>query len=520
MRRSVLFLLMMVSAIVGYTQVSVKRTATLSTNGSRSIFLRQPDGKLLFFTATEGRFYSCRLFANGENDDAYNGVRSSKQLFEDYYNCTTRAVTIDKWNRILFCGAASIDSIGAPHATLSRYGRNGDPDNDFLSRVQQIKVGDSSYAAGISVLSDEKILVAGSCFSEGRWSIFLSRLQYNGDRETSFGAGGYIIDNSIPGNTKVSAVCRQTDGKLLLAAVNETGEVRTISLTRYYADGSKDTMFGIGGNAAMPAGKVELTDVSHMGLQSDGKIVVGGTCRSPEGRRAIFLASFTQWGVPDTSFANGAAVRTAAPYHENTLHDMLVLPGDKIVVSGAGRNANEGVNSREILLRFSKDGAADPQYGYGTPTGFGMHFFANGYVPVAHNIALAASEWKIYRLSELNELSGKETLLTLTTFLLDTSLGVIDVPNRKVQHHIYPVPIRNTVRFSFDLVDDQKVSARLLDRAGRSVAAFVDGKLMEEGENNLEVKIPFTSPAGVYTLEISTEQGYRQTIELTKAGEK
>lgn len=520
MKKYVMFLSLMIVAIAGNSQVSVKRSAAMRPNGGRSIFVRQPDGKLLFFTATEGRFFSGRLFANGENDDAYNGARSSKQLFEDHYNCATRAVTIDKWNRILFGGAASIDSTGVPHATLSRYGRNGDPDSDFLSRVQQIKVGDSSYAAGIAVLQDEKILVAGSCFSEGRWSPFLSRLQYNGDRETNFGTGGVIVDNSIPGNAKVSAVCQQTDGKILLAAVNEAGGVRTISVTRYYADGTKDTMFGIGGNAAMPADKLELTDVSHLGLQSDGKIIVGGMCRSQEGRKAIFLASFTPWGVPDTSFANGTAVRTAAPYHENALHDMLVLPGDKIVVSGAGRNANEGVNSREILLRFGKEGTADPQYGYGTPTGFGMHFFANGYVPVAHNITLAASEWKIYRLSELNELSGKETLLTLTTFLLDTSLGVIDVPNRKVQHHIYPVPIRNAIRFSFDLVDDQKVSARLLDKAGKPVVVFADGKLLEEGENSLEIKIPPTSPAGVYTLEISTEQGYKQTIELTKAGER
>ncbi|MBE2287935.1 MAG: hypothetical protein IAE95_00175, partial [Chitinophagaceae bacterium] len=490
MKKYVMFLSFLLVAIAGNSQVSVKRSTTIRPNGSRSIFVRQPDGKLLYFTATEGRFFSGRLFANGENDDAYNGARSSRQLFEDYYNCSTRAVTIDKWNRVLFCGAASIDSIGAPHATLSRYGRNGDPDNDFLARVQQIKVGDSSYAAGIAVLPDEKILVAGSCFSEGRWTMFLSRLQYNGDKETSFGSGGVITDNSIPGNTKVSAVCLQADGKLLIAAANENGGVRTISLTRYYADGTRDTLFGIGGSATMPADKMDLTDVSHMGLQSDGRVIVGGTCRSPEGRKSIYLASFTSWGVPDTAFGRGTAVATIAPYHENSMHDMLILPGGKIMVSGAGRNAGEGENSREVLLRFSKDGNVDPQYGYGTPTGFGMHFFANGYVPVAHNIALAASEWKIYRLSELNELSGKETLLTLTTFLLDTSLGVIDVPNRKVQYHIYPVPIRNAVRFSFDLVDDQKVSARLLDKAGKPVVSFAEGKVMEEGENSLEVKIP------------------------------
>ncbi len=520
MKKYVMFLSLLLVAIAGNSQVSLKRSSAIRPNGSRSIFVRQPDGKLLFFTATEGRFFSGRLFANGENDDAYNGARSSRQLFEYYYNCSTRAVTIDKWNRILFCGAASIDSTGAPHATLSRYGRNGDPDNDFLARVQQIKVGDSSYAAGIAVLPDEKILVAGSSFIEGRWSLFLSRLQYNGEKETSFGNGGVIIDNSFPGSTKVNALCLQHDGKLLLAAVNENGGIRTVTVARYYADGTKDTVFGIGGNATMPSDKLQLSDVSHLGLQSDGRIIAGGICRSSEGRRAIFLASFTRWGVPDTAFGSGAAVKIIAPYNENSIHDMLVLPGDKIVISGAGRNANEGVNSREVLLRFSKDGTADPLYGYGSSTGFGMHFYANGYLPVAHNIALAASEWKIYRLSELNELSGKETLLTLTTFLLDTSLGVIDVPNRKVQHHVYPVPIRNAVRFSFDLVDDQKVSARLLDKAGKAVLSFTEGKVMEEGENSIEIRIPSGSPAGIYILEIATDQGYKQTIELTKVGEK
>ena len=519
MRRSFLFLLIMAMSIAGSSQVSLKRTATLPTNGSRSIFLRQPDGKLLFFTATEGRFYSCRLFANGENDDAYNGARSSKQLFDDYYNCSTRVVTIDKWNRILFGGGASIDSAGAPHATFSRYTRNGDPDVDFTPRVQQIKVGDSSYVGGIVLMPDEKVFIAGSGYLDGRWSLFLSRLQYNGEKEISFGNGGVIADNSFPGSTRCTGVLLQTDGKVLLTAVNENNGVTTVVLARYYSDGVKDTMFGVGGNAAFPADKLQPCDGAHVGLQSDGRVIVGGTYRSPEGKKSIYLARFTPWGLPDTSFAGGSAFQTTAPYGEHILNDMVILPGDKILLSGAGRKANERINSRELLLRFSKDGVPDPSYGYGTPTGFGMHFFANGFLPVSHNISLAASEWKIYRLSELNATSGKETLLTLTTFLLDTSLGVIDVPNRKVQRNVYPVPIGTKVTFAFDLVDDQKVSVRLLDKAGKSVLSFAESKAMEEGENNIEVRFPAGTPAGIYTLEIATDQGYKQLIELTKAGE-
>ena len=76
------------------------------------------------------------------------------------------------------------------------------------------------------------------------------------------------------------------------------------------------------------------------------------------------------------------------------------------------------------------------------------------------------------------------------------------------------------MRFSFDLVDDQKVSARLLDKAGKTVLSFTEGKVMEEGENSIEIRIPSGSPAGIYILEIATDQGYKQTIELTKVGEK
>jgi len=517
MKRSAVFLaLLFLSGIAG-AQVSLKHSAAEMSHHGKSIFLRQPDGKLIYFTATGGNFYSGRLFLNGDNDDAYNGVHTTKQKLHSLVYAKTRAVAIDKWNRILIAGSACMDTNSAHMATLVRLARNGDNDAEFQPGVLQLQVGDSSEFAGIHLLADERIMAIGSCYKDAAYHFFLARLQYNGEKDAAYGTGGAFIDNSTPGNNRVVNTAAQADGKIIVAGHHYTNEQSGVVVARYYPDGTKDTMFGIGGTLITDPGALGNLQPQKMALQSDGKIVVSGVCPGEDGGRDVFVMRLTQWGTIDSSFAKTGIVRQSITF-DDRLDDMVIMPDDRILLSGAGNARGEKRYTRDILLRYSPDGTRDEVYGYGPgdTKGLSATFSKKGYTALSHNIVFSEGEGKIYRLSEMISDDGIETLLMLNVYLSDTSLGVIDVPNRKTQSGTYPCAVRGRITFTYDLIDEQKVTIKLLDEGGKEVSTIVKDIEAIDGENTVTINFPPTAKPGYYSVVITTAQGYKQTIEVVK----
>src|SRR4051794_6800195 len=79
-----------------------------------------------------------------------------------------------------------------------------------------------------------------------------SRLMLNAaDLDPSFGSGGKaIIDTTGPSNDQASSVLRQSDGKLLVSALN----THRAFLVRYTSAGALDTTFGTGGSIQLNFG--------------------------------------------------------------------------------------------------------------------------------------------------------------------------------------------------------------------------------------------------------------------------
>jgi uncharacterized delta-60 repeat protein len=517
MKHLFVFLVLLYCANTAGAQVSVKHSRINATQLGKSLFIRQPDGKFIYFTSTGGNFYSGRLFANGDNDDAYAGARTSKKELADLISCKTQAIVIDKWNRIIVVGSSKPDSNSARAATMARFTRNGDPDADFVPGVVQLKVGDSSELNGAYLLPDEKIMGVGSCFSENAWHFFFCRFQYNGVVDTTYGNGGSIIDNSMPGNNKVVGTVVQPDGKVIVAGRSYVGDASDMVLARYAADGSKDIEFGIGGTAMLKGNSTGDLRPLKIAMQADGKTIVAGTCSDGTGGTDFFVARFSAWGLPDSSFSKTGFVKQSITY-EDRLDDLLLLPDGRLILSGAGNAKGEKNYTRDILLRYSIDGIRDEHYGYGLgdKNSNSSYFVKQGYRVLAHNVVLSEREWKIYKLSELASDNETETLLTLNTFLLDTALGVIDIPNRKQQSSIYPVPVAGAISFSFDLIDEAKITVKLTDQAGKEISTIMNNAPYTDGEHSLAVTLPATLKRGYYQLQITTADGYMQTIELVK----
>src|SRR5688500_16218968 len=129
------------------------------------------------------------------------------------------------------------------------------------------------------------------------------------DLDPTFGSHGRVLTDLAGSREAPAAVAVQSDGKILVAGValgSGYGNTDGI-LLRYTASGALDSAFGAGGIVRVALGRSErFTDLA---IQSDGKIVVGGT-RHENG---YVLARYTSGGALDPTFAGDGMVIGAGP---------------------------------------------------------------------------------------------------------------------------------------------------------------------------------------------------------------
>jgi uncharacterized delta-60 repeat protein len=157
----------------------------------------------------------------------------------------------------------------------------------------------NDQAAIVSVLPSGKILAVGdTAYSSFNDVLSLARYNANGTLDTSFGTGGRVLTDFMPGSfleqTTVTGLAIQPDGKFVVAATltgydANYNYVSQIALARYLPNGSLDTSFGNGGEVISEAflttdayGNVYCDGAHGVALMPNGDIVVSGSELLPD----------------------------------------------------------------------------------------------------------------------------------------------------------------------------------------------------------------------------------------------
>ncbi len=297
---------------------------------------------------------------------------------------------------------------------LAGYASNGANDDVALVRYNQNFTLDTSFGAGgivttpigaaqdrgeaMVIQPDGKIVVAGHKNSgAGNNDFAVVRYNADGGLDTSFNPGGVfggppnlagMVVTAISGSDdEIEAVALQTDGKIVVAGFRTTPGLDYV-VARYNTDGSLDTA---GFNA--PIGFLVSTngaanDVARaMGIQSDGKIVVGGWVRVATDD--FSLVRLNTDGTQDLVFGN---ITIDFPSNGRDRGNTLVIqPDDKIVLAGEVRNGFDDFGA----ARRNADGTADLGFGTGSlvTTSFtGNHDAAYGMV-LQSDLKLVLGGW-------------------------------------------------------------------------------------------------------------------------------
>ncbi len=305
----------------------------------------QPDGKIILgggFTKfnDESRPNVVRLNNNGSLDTSFN---IGNGFWGNFWRGCVYSIGTQPDGKIIVGGDFRSYN-GILKNCIIRLNSDGSIDTTF-----NIGTGfNSAYldcsVNTINIQPDGKILVGGFFNTyNGTSSNYIARLNINGSLDTTFKQGAGIIST-------IRTTSTQPDGKIIVG-----GDFS------YYNGAAKSGIVRLNSNGKLDADFNPKTGfdswVSATSIQSNGKIIVGGSFNTFNGVTSNYIARLNGDGSLDTNFNSGTGFNS-------TIYTTSIQPDGKIIVGGVFSSYN-GITINRIA-RLNNDGTLDPTFNIGT----------------------------------------------------------------------------------------------------------------------------------------------------------
>jgi uncharacterized delta-60 repeat protein len=313
----------------------------------------QTDGKIVVagscYIGSQYHFALSRYNTNGSLDNTFgnNGIVTT---IIGNQGSSAKAIKIQTDGKII---AAGYSRLGSQFIfSLTRYNFNGSLDITFGSNgIITTSIGTSSTAFAIDIQADGKILVAGQGKAGTEVIFALCRYNTNGSLDNTFGTGGIVI-TYIGTYGMACAMDIQADGKIVMAGISTNGGQPFFALTRHNSNGSIDNTFGSGGIVTTSIGAA--SDATAIAIQADGKIVVAG-----QAQQHFALSRYNTNGSLDNTFGIGGIVNEASGT-SSRFYDIDIQADGKILAAGYSDN---GLQYHLALSRYITNGSLDITFG-------------------------------------------------------------------------------------------------------------------------------------------------------------
>ncbi|MDQ3190457.1 MAG: hypothetical protein M3Q58_02590 [Bacteroidota bacterium] len=303
-------------------------------NSTKSVII-QIDGKLIVvggFSSFNGtsRNKIARLNTNGILDTSFDPGTG--------FNNVIWSAVLQSDGKII-AGGDFTSFNGSARNRIARLNTDGTLDTGFDPGT-----GFDSYVRPIVLQNDGKIIVGGGFLTfNGIPTNYIVRLHIDGTLDTTFNHGTGF-------NNIVEALAIQNDGKIIVGGLfTSFNGVLINSISRLNTDGSLDTTFNTGtANYNIPW---------SIDIQSDGKIIVGGSFDIFNGAGRNKIARLNVNGINDTSFNSGTGFNSI-------IQSIAIQNDDKIVVGGNFSSFNGTLINR--IARLNANGTLDTSFDPGT----------------------------------------------------------------------------------------------------------------------------------------------------------
>jgi uncharacterized delta-60 repeat protein len=257
---------------------------------------------------------------------------------------------------------------GSSQFCLVRYKADGSLDTSFNSpfgyTIYDLPTSPADYARALAIQTNGYILQGGYCTNGGTF-FCLTRYQTDGSTDFSFNSpNGYQIPNIIPTNHNyANTLVLQSDGKILQGGYcNNTGaaEPRRFCVMRYDSDGAIDSGFGSGGYVLYDIPVSNYDFANSLILQSDGKIIQGGTCYN-SGTDQFCIVRYNADGSIDSTFGTSGYVIFDLPDSSYDQASAIALQTNGKIIQ-AGTCTISGTE-QFCIVRYNVDGSIDSTFG-------------------------------------------------------------------------------------------------------------------------------------------------------------
>lgn len=289
----------------------------------------QSDGKIVVGGEAENKFALTRYTVSGSLDIGFGTQGKVLTVIDPASPGKISAVTgiaIQPDGKIIAAGYAEQSSL---NFAVVRYTTSGslDPSFDGDGRVTTDFADGSDQATAVKLQPDGKILVAGSADDEDLNTVFaVARYNAGGSLDTGFNGSGKVTTVTQCG---AEALGIQADGKIVV-----TGSSDDIYLARYTANGTPDETFGKAGLVVTNIGG-NSDNAYDLVIDSSGRILVTGSTVA-KGNEDIIVARYLTSGSPDASFDGADGVIIVSAGSNSDLANSILLQSDgKIVVGGS-----------------------------------------------------------------------------------------------------------------------------------------------------------------------------------------
>lgn len=426
-------------------------------NDQVRIMAIQPDGKILVggdYTTFNGATYGylVRLNENGLIDSTFNIGMSNGPVL---------SISIQTNGKIIVGGFFSSVN-GSVGNGIARLNTNGTPDTTFNSGT-----GFNNYVSATYVQPDGKIIVGGWFTSfDGKSINRIARLNTDGKLDTNF-----VIGSGFNGS--VDAISLQSNGKIITggAFLSFNGILRR-RIARLNFDGSLDTSFNP--NSGFN------DNVLSLSLQTDGKLIVGGSFNAFNGIMRSKIARLNIDGSIDTTFdsSNG---------FNNHVHSTAIQYDGKVIVGGKFTTYNGIATNR--IARLNIDGSFDSTF----TSGLGFNNTLKSIAIQSNNKIVVGGEYTSY-----NGIARNRIARIQDTSILVSVSEIENIEKKQPKIHIYPNP------------SNENITIKLPDKLKNSTIELYSsmGQLIQVVKpKNQIVQMQISGSPGIYLVHIRGQDG-------------
>jgi len=326
----------------------------------------QGDGKIVVvgssWNGSDTDFVLVRYNIDGSLDSTFSSDGKVVTDIQGYSDEAT-SVLIQNDGKIVV-GGWSLSFTAYYYFTLVRYNTNGTLDNTFDVDGKVITAFSSTSCDliySIDIQNDNKIVAAGVKYGKfgGTSEIALARYNANGSLDTTFGSSGVLTTSVGIYGTSAASIKIQSDGKIVVggtAAGAFLGKT-DVALVRYNTNGSLDNTFDFDGMLTTDLGSIYDYGES-IAIQSDGKIILAGfTINGSDAD--IALVRYNTNGSLDNTFDFDGKVISHFGSGKNECYSVAIQSDGKIVAVG---NTYNGADNDFVLIRYNSNGSIDTSF--------------------------------------------------------------------------------------------------------------------------------------------------------------